>query len=127
MTFSNVKAFQMGPEVGMGLPGMGPSLLEHLPSRNEVGRRGQSSQPPAGPRWRPHGGRQWAAVALEPRHNVETGFDCAWVDGTGRAPCHSSTSLHVAVQTDRSSCRTGPGGRRQAVDVLAEVGEMAHR
>lgn len=117
----------MGPEVGTGPPGMGPSLLEHLPSRNEVGRRGRSSQPPAGPHWRPRGVRQWAAGALEPRRNAETGFDCAPVDGAGWAPCHSSTSLNVAAQTDRSSCRTEPGGRCQAADGLAEVGEMARR
>ncbi len=106
---------------------MGPSLFEHLPSRNKVGRRGRSLRPPAGPRWRSRGERQWAAGALEPLRKVETGFDCARVDGAGWARCCSSTSLHVAAQTDRSSCRTEPGGRHQAADGLAEVGEMARR
>lgn len=90
-TLSNIKAFPRGPEVGMGLPGRGPSLLEHLLSRSEGVRRGRSSRLPAGPRWRPRGGRQWAAGALEPRRNTETGFDCVRVDGAGWARCHSST------------------------------------
>ncbi len=121
-----LKAFPMGPEVGTGRPGMGPSLFEHLPSRNKVGRRGRSLRPPAGPHWRSRGGRQWAAGALEPLRKVETGFDCArWMGQDGLVLF--DTSLHVAAQTDRSSCRTEPGGRHQAADGLAEVGEMARR